>query len=78
MKSLIRENAPGRGQILAIGLFNTRHYRRRGGSYRQWRNYLASWDGMTREALQAEQARRLEIPKEPCGKFRIVKNNPPQ
>ncbi|WP_024868294.1 phenylacetate--CoA ligase family protein [Pseudoxanthomonas suwonensis] len=60
MKSLILEHAPARVQDLAIGLFNTRQYRRRhGGSYRQWRNYFASWDGATREALEAEQARRL-------------------
>lgn len=60
MKKAVLKYAPAQLQDFAIGVFNTRQYRRRhGGRYRFWRDYFASWEGASREALEAEQARRL-------------------
>lgn len=60
MKSLVLKHAPVQVQDLAIGIFNSRQYRRRhGGQYRFWRQYFSSWESASRERLEAEQARRL-------------------
>lgn len=60
MKSVILKYAPIPLQDLAIGVFNSRQYRKRhGGRYQYWRNYFAFWDGASRGALEAEQKRRL-------------------
>jgi phenylacetate-CoA ligase len=60
MKSLVLKHAPIQVQDLAIGIFNSRQYRRRhGGQYRFWRQYFSSWESASRERLEAEQGRRL-------------------
>src|SRR5690606_17853844 len=60
MKKLILKYAPVRVQDFAIGIFHSRQYRTRHGErYSFWRQYFASWEGASREALEAEQARRL-------------------
>lgn len=61
LKNLILKYSPVELQDFAIGVFNSRQYRRRhGGRYRHWRNYFATWEGASREALESEQSRRLD------------------
>ena len=60
MKNIILKWAPVQVQDFAIGVFNSRQYRRRHcGRYPFWKQYFASWESAPRERLEAEQARRL-------------------
>jgi len=60
MMKLILKHAPAGLQNLAFGIYYLRQFRRRhGGRYSFWRQYFASWQYASHEALEAEQARRL-------------------
>lgn len=60
-KSLIRRHAPYWLQDFAVGLYNSRLYRkRRGDRYRGMRQYFSRWDGESASVLEMEARRRLD------------------